>query len=290
MSSRGSAVGALVALLCCTPAAVAQPQPPVNAPRPADHFATVNSVKLQYLDWGGHGDVLLFLTGLGASAHQFDGFAFKFTDRFRVLGLTRRGQGVSDKPQGAYDTPTLAEDIRGFLDVMHIERANVIAHSIGGIEMTAFATKYSNRAQKLVYLDAAGDSVRMLELMAQAGLSYPPYHSAAEQAINTSQSHPDFTKLTTPALAYFVIPDSDYWKQPASVLCPGCTTDMTANTRAILRLIIENHLAEEDVERFRRTAKNGRTIELRDTNHFFFQDPKYVDRVVDEIHDFLLAN
>jgi len=34
--------------------------------------------------------------------------------------------------------------------------------------------------------------------------------------------------------------DLDYWKRPDSVLRPGCAAEMTANSRAILKLIIEN--------------------------------------------------
>jgi pimeloyl-ACP methyl ester carboxylesterase len=86
--------------------------------------------------------IVLFLTGLGASAHQFDSFAPRFTANFHVLGLTRR-QGLSDKPLAGYDTATLAEDINGFLDVMRLQPVNLIAHSIGGREMTRFAAESS---------------------------------------------------------------------------------------------------------------------------------------------------
>lgn len=73
-------------------------------------FVTVNGVKLHYLDWGGKGEALLFLHGLGDSAHIFDDIAPKFTDHFRVLALTRRGHGQSDKPGIGYETRMLVED------------------------------------------------------------------------------------------------------------------------------------------------------------------------------------
>src|SRR5213593_2257751 len=67
-------------------------------------FITVNGVRLHYLDWGGKGETILFLHGLGDSAHIFDDIAPKFSDHFRVLALTRRGHGLSDKPQTGYET------------------------------------------------------------------------------------------------------------------------------------------------------------------------------------------
>jgi hypothetical protein len=70
-----------------------------------EDFALVSGVRLHYIDWGGRGDCPLFLTPLGGDVlEQFGSLAPQFSDRFRVLGLTRRGQGRSDKPQGDYDT------------------------------------------------------------------------------------------------------------------------------------------------------------------------------------------
>ena len=45
-------------------------------------FATVNGVKLHYLDWGGKGKVLLLLTGASNSAHIYDDIAPAFTRKF----------------------------------------------------------------------------------------------------------------------------------------------------------------------------------------------------------------
>ena len=55
-------------------------------------FVSVNGIRLHYLDWGGQGPVLLFLTGMGCSAHIFAGFAPRFTDQFHVLALDRRNR------------------------------------------------------------------------------------------------------------------------------------------------------------------------------------------------------
>ena len=41
----------------------------------SEHFCDANGVKLQYLDWGGEGDAIVFLSGYGATAHVFDQLA-----------------------------------------------------------------------------------------------------------------------------------------------------------------------------------------------------------------------
>jgi pimeloyl-ACP methyl ester carboxylesterase len=56
---------------------------------------------LRYADWGGTGPWLVFLTPAGGSLdEQFGILAPQFVDRFRVVGLTRRGQPPSAVPAG----------------------------------------------------------------------------------------------------------------------------------------------------------------------------------------------
>jgi len=120
-------------------------------------FVESNGVKLHYLDWGGQGKTLLFLAGLGHNAHIFDDLAPRFTTRFHVLAMTRRGFGLSDKPAGGYDVDTRVADVLGFLNVLHLKRVILVGHSIAGDELTAFAALYPDRVESLVYLDAAYD-------------------------------------------------------------------------------------------------------------------------------------
>jgi non-heme chloroperoxidase len=129
----------------------------MNASDPMSDFVHVNGIRLHYLDWGGNGPTLIFLTGMGCSAYIFKKFASRFTDKFRVLALTRRGQGDSDYPDTGYDADTLIEDIRQFMDRLHVQKAILAGHSLAGVELTHFAATYPTRVEKLVYLDALDD-------------------------------------------------------------------------------------------------------------------------------------
>ena len=73
---------------------------------PSDQFVTLDGVRFHYLDWGGDGDPLLLLAGLGCTAHVFAELAPHLTDRFRVLALTRRGHGLTDRSRAATRSPT----------------------------------------------------------------------------------------------------------------------------------------------------------------------------------------
>jgi pimeloyl-ACP methyl ester carboxylesterase len=127
-----------------------------TSPHTSD-FVTVNDIRLHYLDWGGQGPALLFLAGLGCTAHIFDQFAPRFVDKFHVLALTRRGHGQSDYPETGYDIETLTEDIRQFLDALKIDQVILVGHSMASVELSHFTALYPQRVLKLIYLDAAFD-------------------------------------------------------------------------------------------------------------------------------------
>lgn len=62
-------------------------------------FVTVQAgVRLEVLDWGGSGRPVVLLAGLGNSAHVFDDFAEHLAEFCHVYGITRRGYGMSDRP------------------------------------------------------------------------------------------------------------------------------------------------------------------------------------------------
>jgi pimeloyl-ACP methyl ester carboxylesterase len=117
-------------------------------------FFDSDGVRLHYLDWGGSGRNLVLLPGLGGTAQIFRGIAPRLGDRFRVSSFTRRAHGRSDRPDSGYDIDALTDDIRRFIDFLGMERATLVGHSWAGIEIPYFATKYPERVDAVIYLDA----------------------------------------------------------------------------------------------------------------------------------------
>jgi len=169
------------ALVVCAAGAALFAQVPGSAPLvpadPSTHRVTmvaVNGVRVSYLDWGGKGLGLVFIAGMGNSAHVFDDFAPRFVDRFRVLAVTRTGFGESDQPErDGYDLSSRVAHIREALDAAGIEKAALVGHSLGGDEITAFASTYPNRTAGLVYLDAAIDHALAIRTIDGLGRSLP---------------------------------------------------------------------------------------------------------------------
>ena len=80
-----------------------------------------SSFDLQVLDWGGSGTPIVLL-GCYLSAHIYDEFAPRLTNRFHVYGITRRGIGESDKPAAGYSVQRSANDVLEVLDSLNLQR------------------------------------------------------------------------------------------------------------------------------------------------------------------------
>jgi pimeloyl-ACP methyl ester carboxylesterase len=165
-------------------------------------FVHVNGIRLHYLDWGGEGPTLIFLAGMGSSAYIFNKFAPRFKEKFRVLALTRRGHGDSDYPETGYDADTLIEDIRQFMDRLHVQKAILAGHSLAGVELTHFAATYPTRVEKLIYLAALDDRRGLKAIFKQNPLrnveikteeSAP--HTFQEYIAVVKRDSPDFAEI-----------------------------------------------------------------------------------------------
>ena len=143
--------------LCALLAAI----PAFAAPDTAAHQIRMvpvdKNVALEVVDWGGNGSPLIFLSGLGGTAHDFDGFAEKFTARHHVYGITRRGFGASSHPPPTdenYDADRLGDDVLAVIAALKLARPVVAGHSIAGEELSSIGSRHPEKVAGLIYLDA----------------------------------------------------------------------------------------------------------------------------------------
>lgn len=128
------------------------------AAHPTQQLITVApGVQLEVLDWGGSGRPLVFLAGLGDTAHVYDPFAPRFTARCHVYGITRRGFGASGKPAPTvanYSADRLGQDVLAVIDALHLDHPVLAGHSIAGEELSWIGTHDPKKVAGLIYLDA----------------------------------------------------------------------------------------------------------------------------------------
>ena len=120
-------------------------------------IAVAPGVSLEVVDWGGSGPPLVFLAGLGNTAHVFDNFAPKFVPQYHAYGITRRGFGASSSPvpNGSnYSADQLGNDVLKVMDALGLKKPVLIGHSIAGEELSSIGSRYPDRVAGLIYLDA----------------------------------------------------------------------------------------------------------------------------------------
>ena len=83
----------------------------------ADRFATVNGLRLHYLEWGDAAKPpLILLHGIARHAHTFDHIAVDFARDYHVLALDMRGHGDSAwSPEGAYLVEDHVKDLEALV-------------------------------------------------------------------------------------------------------------------------------------------------------------------------------
>jgi len=75
---------------------------------------------------------------------------------YRVIGITLRGFGQSDKPFGKYDYDQFATDIKSVLDQLDIKDATIGGHSMGGAIALHYVAKFDGaHISKLALFSAA---------------------------------------------------------------------------------------------------------------------------------------
>lgn len=132
-------------------------QPPAvseAASIPDDSFIEVNGTRLHCLDWGGEGDLLLPVPGIGVTARAWNLVAPHFKDRFRVIAVTRREHALSARRGSTFDMDTLADDLADVIAAFSDDPAIVVGWSWAGRELPVLARRHAERVKALVFVDA----------------------------------------------------------------------------------------------------------------------------------------
>jgi non-heme chloroperoxidase len=129
-------VGAMIAA-----AAVFGQRKPASTGR-EEYIEVEKNVKLHVTDWGeGKPVVLIHGWPLSDAMYEYQ-YQDLFQKGFRVIGITMRGFGLSDKPFGTYNYDVYADDIKVVLDKLKIENATIGGFSMGGGIVTRYVSRH----------------------------------------------------------------------------------------------------------------------------------------------------
>lgn len=104
----------------------------------------------------GSGPVLLLLHGIGDSSAAWEPLMPALGERFTVIAPDLLGHGASDKPRADYSVAAYANGVRDLMDVLGVERATVVGHSLGGGVAAQACYQYPHRFERLVLVSTGG--------------------------------------------------------------------------------------------------------------------------------------
>ncbi len=102
--------------------------------QPADRYATVNGIRLHYLESGAADrQPLILLHGIARVAHNFDHIAPRFLDEYRVIAVDMRGHGDSAwDAGGAYMVEDYVADVEALIVALKLNNIVLWGNSTGG--------------------------------------------------------------------------------------------------------------------------------------------------------------
>ena len=118
-------------------------------------YATINGSRMFYESHGA-GDAIVFAHGRGGNHLSWWQQLAAFQDRYRCVTFDQRGWGLSEGPSGPPDPATVTADLIALLDHLEIDRAVLVAQSMGGVASLGAALHHPERVAGLVLADTTG--------------------------------------------------------------------------------------------------------------------------------------
>lgn len=285
-----------------------------NHETPITHIITVeHNVDLHIVDWGGHGDPLLFIPSWASTSHIYDEFAPRFTDNHHVLVMNMRGHGPSSRPDYGYTIDRLTKDIEAVLDKLHIQKVNLAGLSRSESLITWFAANYPQRVASLIYLSGPIDRAYSREFFKSANVRqnarqrgaledmiwdlcnihnhpHPPgsFDAAADKVgveWRSNDPAPPYEKITAPAIAFWepIRAEIDTYRKDCS----------NAADQAVVSDLLKRYASsvaplyprmDHDMNLYKEELVHGKIIEIPGAQyHTYVSHPDLVEK---EMRDF----
>lgn len=117
--------------------------------------AQVNGIALYY-EVHGEGPAVVFAHGAGGNHLSWWQQVPVFSRQFRCITFDHRGFGQSPDVSDGPGSQAFVEDLRKLLDHLKVDRASLVAQSMGGRTCLGFTLAHPDRVQALVLADTTG--------------------------------------------------------------------------------------------------------------------------------------
>jgi 3-oxoadipate enol-lactonase len=109
-----------------------------------------------YYESHGQGEAIVFAHGAGGNHLSWWQQVPFFRQKYRCVTFDHRGFGRTAEVEGGPGGNAYAEDLRALMDGLDIEKAYLVAQSMGGSTCMGFTVAYPERVKGLVMTDTTG--------------------------------------------------------------------------------------------------------------------------------------
>ena len=147
-------------------------------------FADTNGTRLHYVT-GGDGPAVVLLHGYPYTWEVWKPLLPLLVEAgYTVIAPDLRGLGFSDRPNAGYDKASVAEDVRGIVLSLGIDRIHLVGTDIGAMVAYAYASRHPDEVERFVFAESLIPGFGLEELMnpATGGYWHFGFHAQVEVA------------------------------------------------------------------------------------------------------------
>ena len=118
----------------------------------------------------GEGSAIVLLHGIGSNALTWEPVGSALAEAHDVIAPDFLSHGASAKPRGDYSLGAFASGVRDLLQLIGIERATIVGHSLGGGVAMQLAYQHPELCERLVLVSSGGLGHSVSPLLRAAAL------------------------------------------------------------------------------------------------------------------------
>ncbi len=223
----------------------------------------VNGIGLYY-EVHGTGPAVVFAHGAGGNHLSWWQQVPVFSQKFQCITFDHRGFGQSPDEPGGPGSRAFVDDLRKLLDHLKVDRASLVAQSMGGRTCLGFTLANPDRVQALVMADTTGgfSDTQIAQMRADMEKQLAGDHSPRTYARSFAQEHPKGTFLYEQIRAL----NPPRHDTPS----PGPTTEQIRAIRTPTLLIVGEHdviTPPAMIEAFQKYLPNARIRRVAGSGH-----------------------
>jgi non-heme chloroperoxidase len=192
----------------------------------------------------------------------------------RLIVITQRGHGQSDKPVSGYHPEDFAADLDAFMTAQNLDKAIIVGHSLGSTIAQSFALQYPSRVSGLVLLGTIPyfkTNPALMEFGSQVALLKDPIdHAFASDFQKSTLRLPiPETYLDSVINETLKVP-SLVWKAVMNGLSEVYYSKRLKNINAPVLIIFgdkDNFSSLKDQEQFRSSIRGSRLLVYNGVGH-----------------------